>query len=869
MQPFMPRLREAEAASERTRALVVAAQDTLLNGGGNDDDGQYPWCVSWRSDIGHELVAKRDMPEGATVFVERPVAAATARTGGPQALRGEMAAVAIALLQLPHQSHAKLLQAAKVGTAAQDLREWAHGVQVALSREENSDGSARPMHALEDIIWAVGVATINTHGATNTSRVGRQQWSFGRRGVVSILASLMTHDCEPCAVVSVAPEECGSAITLRTRREVSAGESLTISYVDQKAPRDERQRQLQRQHGFRCECARCTREASEAAAASSADELDEHSEVGAASRRACEAADARSESCATSGASPIKEGRAGSPVIEVVRASAAHVGAVEDLSAPVGAAATLAAAALTSAALAPAPAPAVAEVPTTDALLPNGGEACTANAPHPTAIDMPDEAPPSAADNARSWSVSPVFNPLHVFHEVALLSPSESAAIIAAAEALDRWRLRGAYAGNVTCDIDASMLADAALVEGRCIPLLAQTFRVPAAALRLTDLRVVKYTADDPHTAGLPLHSDGSALSFVCALNRCASGGGTYVRALRRVISPTPGRALLFCGRWLHSGVGIAHGVRYVLTGFVGLADQPPATPGATSSQSFSSAAYALHKLDLLRDHERCATLARRLCPGQRCWLRREFATQQGGAPPAQPDGDGCPGEGTTTGEGAACREEAAGHEAVAALRRCSRCAAVVPPHEPRHCCGCGVAWCCECLEELSSAEAAEAVRRAELADAQLPEVAPEDEEPPLFWERPRDLTVPPGSVVAPGARLRKVWRARVRSGEGGPLRSLQGVPLADWPRLARVDMDTDERVGSHCLGDGAVAQSCDGDDGEVDVAVELVAPHHAGRFRIFFRLVAGPADDAPHVDGVSELCAEFVVASRAGQVGS
>ena len=49
-------------------------------------------------------------------------------------------------------------------------------------------------------------------------------------------------------------------------------------------------------------------------------------------------------------------------------------------------------------------------------------------------------------------------------------------------------------------------------------------------------------------------------------------------------------------------------------------------------------------------------------------------------------------------------------------------------------------------------------------------------------------------------------------------------------------------------------------DDGLLEAAVELRAPRAAGAYRIFWRLLAGPAADAPTVSGTNELFAEFSV---------
>lgn len=81
------------------------------------------------------------------------------------------------------------------------------------------------------------------------------------RGVLGLLASMMEHSCKPSAAVSIAPVSEGSVITLRTKRDVYAGEKLSICYVDFDAPVDERRRQLEFQHNFLCQCERCCLEA--------------------------------------------------------------------------------------------------------------------------------------------------------------------------------------------------------------------------------------------------------------------------------------------------------------------------------------------------------------------------------------------------------------------------------------------------------------------------------------------------------------------------------------------------------------------------------------------------------------------------------
>ena len=102
-----------------------------------------------------------------------------------------------------------------------------------------------------------------------------------------------------------------------------------------------------------------------------------------------------------------------------------------------------------------------------------------------------------------------------------------------------------------------------------------------------------------------------------------------------------------------------------------------------------------------------------------------------------------------------------------------------------------------------------------------------------------------------------------------------------------RGDYDSDESIGSRCLGDAALtlvppshadgaddadgAGSTDGAGGSaadlrasrgvlVDVAVELTTPLRPGAYRVFFRLVTGTGERVAPVAGCDELFVDFVV---------
>ena len=179
-------------------------------------------------------------------------------------MRGTLAAVAVELLREPPESRVRLLQEAdfsgdKDGSLAGSLRTWTLGVLRALKARPPTrrvDGSEMVVTE-ETVGWALSVASVNVHG---TGKKGRHGKVDPERGVLGLLASMMEHDCTPSTHTEVGSVEGGSVITLRTNRRVRAGESLSITYVAQDTPVDERRRQLRVQHGFVCACQRCVDE---------------------------------------------------------------------------------------------------------------------------------------------------------------------------------------------------------------------------------------------------------------------------------------------------------------------------------------------------------------------------------------------------------------------------------------------------------------------------------------------------------------------------------------------------------------------------------------------------------------------------------
>ena len=80
----------------------------------------------------------------------------------------------------------------------------------------------------------------------------------------------------------------------------------------------------------------------------------------------------------------------------------------------------------------------------------------------------------------------------------------------------------------------------------------------------------------DRAQASLPLHRDGSLLSFNILLNSAAAfdGGGTYFELLDTTYRGQQGDAVIHSGRLRHAGAEVTRGERYVLVGFVDVIDE-------------------------------------------------------------------------------------------------------------------------------------------------------------------------------------------------------------------------------------------------------------------------------------------------------
>ena len=115
-------------------------------------------------------------------------------------------------------------------------------------------------------------------------------------------------------------------------------------------------------------------------------------------------------------------------------------------------------------------------------------------------------------------------------------------------------------------------------VEEKLLPELAERFGLERSALLIQEMFVAKYSAAPGGLAALEEHEDGSAWSFVLALNEEAAyaGGGTRFVQLegRPVHRPALGWATLFSGKNRHCGVATTAGTRYILAGFLDYASE-------------------------------------------------------------------------------------------------------------------------------------------------------------------------------------------------------------------------------------------------------------------------------------------------------
>lgn len=100
-------------------------------------------------------------------------------------------------------------------------------------------------------------------------------------------------------------------------------------------------------------------------------------------------------------------------------------------------------------------------------------------------------------------------------------------------------------------------------------PIIEESYNLIPYKLSIIDLFIVKYEFDKQ--TNLPLHKDGSIISFNISLNSDFEGGGTIIfeNSCKRLYKNPKGDVLIHTGKLLHSGNRITSGIRYILVGFI------------------------------------------------------------------------------------------------------------------------------------------------------------------------------------------------------------------------------------------------------------------------------------------------------------
>ena len=89
-----------------------------------------------------------------------------------------------------------------------------------------------------------------------------------------------------------------------------------------------------------------------------------------------------------------------------------------------------------------------------------------------------------------------------------------------------------------------------------------------------------------PVHTGVEMHYDGCDITFNAMLSKSSeyTGGGTYIRCLRKTIKLEQGQVLVHPGELYHKGIDITSGVRALIVGFMDGFD--PQIVDSSSSQN-------------------------------------------------------------------------------------------------------------------------------------------------------------------------------------------------------------------------------------------------------------------------------------------
>eukprot|EP00240_Pyramimonas_obovata_P006056 CAMPEP_0118947288 /NCGR_PEP_ID=MMETSP1169-20130426/45738_1 /TAXON_ID=36882 /ORGANISM="Pyramimonas obovata, Strain CCMP722" /LENGTH=338 /DNA_ID=CAMNT_0006893471 /DNA_START=157 /DNA_END=1173 /DNA_ORIENTATION=+ len=183
----------------------------------------------------------------------------------------------LAFLCLAGQREPDALSMLCYANIAQPPREWMHEYGLLRNALERGMGSGFEAHQLAFLTeeWYVNqLARLHLNAfkveLVRPLELGSEQMllamadcvtgggntAYGACGTgVYLLPSFFNHSCDPN--VDVEFPENNSTMTLRTRRDVTVGEELYITYIDASAAAGMRQKELQWGYGFVCQCSRC------------------------------------------------------------------------------------------------------------------------------------------------------------------------------------------------------------------------------------------------------------------------------------------------------------------------------------------------------------------------------------------------------------------------------------------------------------------------------------------------------------------------------------------------------------------------------------------------------------------------------------
>ncbi|DBA01288.1 TPA: hypothetical protein N0F65_001793 [Lagenidium giganteum] len=114
-------------------------------------------------------------------------------------------------------------------------------------------------------------------------------------------------------------------------------------------------------------------------------------------------------------------------------------------------------------------------------------------------------------------------------------------------------------------------------IRARLFPQIQRHYGIPTTQqLTFRELFYVKYEARAGERAELPLHCDGSVLSFNILLNPKDEfeGGGTFFEATSTTVHLTQGNAAVHSGKVRHAGAPVVRGKRLILVGFLDIIDR-------------------------------------------------------------------------------------------------------------------------------------------------------------------------------------------------------------------------------------------------------------------------------------------------------